>query len=117
MVYRFDVQYHCWRVYALAVAAEGAGYRWKGGGGDGGEEEVAEVGASFPESVREGWRTGLTDEDRERTATNIQLISDLCDLTVPSTALGYANLDDGIVGLAGTVSSLIGVWTTWKKTA
>lgn len=54
---------------------------------------------------------------RERNATNLQLISDLCDLTVPSAALGFANLDDGIVGLAGTVSSLIGVWTTWKKTA
>ncbi|KAL8816520.1 MAG: hypothetical protein Q9223_004483 [Gallowayella weberi] len=34
-----------------------------------------------------------------------------------SSALGYANLDDGIVGLAGTVSSLIGVWGTWKRTA
>ncbi|KAI9844625.1 MAG: Peroxisomal membrane protein PMP27 [Sclerophora amabilis] len=55
--------------------------------------------------------------DRERSATTIQLVSDLCDLTVPSAALGYANLDDGFVGLAGTVSSLIGVWSQWKKTA
>ncbi|KAM0794907.1 peroxisomal biogenesis factor 11 [Usnea florida] len=54
---------------------------------------------------------------KERNTTNLQLISDLCDLTIPSSALGYANLDDGIVGLAGTVSSLIGVWSTWKKTA
>lgn len=54
---------------------------------------------------------------RERAATNLQLISDVCDLTIPSSALGYANLDDGIVGLAGTVSSLIGVWGAWKKTA
>lgn len=54
---------------------------------------------------------------RERASTNLQLISDLCDLTIPSTALAYTNLDDGIVGLAGTVSSLIGVWGTWKKTA
>jgi peroxin-11B len=54
---------------------------------------------------------------RERSAANIQLISDLCDLTIPSSALGYVNLDDGIVGIAGTVSSLIGVWSTWKKTA
>ena len=54
--------------------------------------------------------------NRERTSTNIQLVSDLCDLTVPGSALGYVNLDDGIVGLAGTVSSLIGVWTAWKKT-
>lgn len=54
---------------------------------------------------------------RERTSTNLQLISDLCDLTVPGSALGYASFDDGIVGLAGTVSSLIAVWGTWKKTA
>ena len=54
---------------------------------------------------------------RERASTHIQLVQDLCDLTIPSAALSYANLDDGIVGLAGTASSLIGVWTTWKKTA
>ena len=41
----------------------------------------------------------------------------LFDLTVPATAVGIANLDDGIVGLAGTVSSLIGVWSQWRKTA
>ena len=54
---------------------------------------------------------------RERNATNLQLISDVCDLTVPMSALGYVVLDDGIVGLAGTVSSLIGLWKTWKQTA
>ncbi len=59
----------------------------------------------------------LTPSCRERTSTNLQLVSDLCDLTIPSTALGYANPDDGLVGLAGTVSSLIGVWSAWKKTA
>jgi peroxin-11B len=55
--------------------------------------------------------------NRQRTAANIQLISDICDLTVPGSALGYVNLDDGIVGLAGTVSSLIGVYSVWQKTA
>ncbi|KAF2837554.1 peroxisomal biogenesis factor 11 [Patellaria atrata CBS 101060] len=54
---------------------------------------------------------------RERNATNLQLVSDVCDIMVPAFALGYANLDDGIVGLAGTLSSLIGVWSVWKKTA
>jgi peroxin-11B len=54
---------------------------------------------------------------RERAAINLQLLSDLCDLTVPSSAIGLANFDDGIVGLAGTVSSLIGVYSQWKKTA
>lgn len=53
----------------------------------------------------------------ERAAARIQLVSDLCDLTIPVSALGYVNLDDGIVGIAGTVSSLIGVWSSWKKTA
>lgn len=55
----------------------------------------------------------------ERAAVNLQLVSDLCDLTVPVFGLGYGNglLDDGIVGLAGTVSSLIGVLGQWQKTA
>ncbi|KAJ5495817.1 hypothetical protein N7539_000933 [Penicillium diatomitis] len=55
--------------------------------------------------------------EKERAAARIQLISDLCDLTVPASALGFAQLDDGLVGLAGTVSSLIGVWSQWRKTA
>lgn len=55
--------------------------------------------------------------DRERQATSIQLLMDFCDITVPASALGYANIDDGAVGLLGVTSSLIGVWSTWKKTA
>ncbi|EDN09874.1 peroxin 11 [Histoplasma capsulatum] len=55
--------------------------------------------------------------EKERTAVLTQLVSDFCDLTIPSTSLGYINLDDGIIGLAGTVSSLIGVRTAWRKTA
>lgn len=61
-------------------------------------------------------RDALTP-DRQRNASNIQLISDICDLSIPSSALGYANLDDGIVGLAGTVSSVLGVYAIWQKTA
>ncbi|KAI1429878.1 peroxisomal biogenesis factor 11 [Xylaria sp. FL1777] len=53
----------------------------------------------------------------ERYASRLQLLSDLCDLTAPTSALGWANLDDGLVGLAGTVSSLIGIYNQWKKTA
>lgn len=54
---------------------------------------------------------------REQAATKLQLLSDVCDFTVPSSALGFVNLDDGIVGLAGTVSSLIGLSAAWLKTA
>jgi hypothetical protein len=45
------------------------------------------------------------------------LTSDLCDLTVPLSALAWVNFDDGLVGIAGTVSSLIGMYLQWKKTA
>jgi len=55
--------------------------------------------------------------ERENNAVRMQLISDLCDLTIPIAALGWLDLDEGIVGLAGTVSSLIGVCGVWKKTA
>lgn len=54
---------------------------------------------------------------KEANAVKVQLVSDLCDITIPSAALGWANFDDGFVGLAGTVSSLLGVWGVWKKTA
>ncbi|RKF78483.1 Peroxisomal membrane protein PMP30A [Golovinomyces cichoracearum] len=55
--------------------------------------------------------------ERERAAINLQLISDLCDLMIPTSAIGLLSFDDGLVGLAGTVSSLIGVYVQWKKTA
>jgi hypothetical protein len=54
---------------------------------------------------------------RERSAARIQLLSDVCDLAVPLSAVGILNLDDGLVGISGTVSSLIGVWSQWRKTA
>lgn len=53
----------------------------------------------------------------ERSAAQTQLISDLCDLFVPLSALGYIKVDDGVVGLAGCVSSLIGLTAQWSKTA
>lgn len=53
----------------------------------------------------------------ERAAARVQLVSDLCDLTIPASAIGAVKLDDGLVGIAGTVSSLIGVWAQWKRTA
>lgn len=54
---------------------------------------------------------------RERSQSRMQLLCDLCDLTVPVSGLNWLSLDDGIVGITGTVSSLVGVYTQWKKTA
>ncbi|KAF7616394.1 hypothetical protein AFLA_009890 [Aspergillus flavus NRRL3357] len=65
-------------------------------------------------------RERYSDENKcakERSDAWIQLISDLCDLTVPGKSLGCAAFNDGLVGLAGTMSSLIGAWSQWKKTA
>lgn len=58
---------------------------------------------------------GMLTKYRQRAALNLQLISDLCDLTVPTSALGWTKFDDGFVGLAGTTSSLIGLYGVWKK--
>ncbi|CAI7588818.1 unnamed protein product [Penicillium bialowiezense] len=55
--------------------------------------------------------------EKERSAARIQLFSDVCDLAAPLSAVGILNLDDGIVGISGTISSLIGVWSQWRKTA
>ncbi|KAF1984827.1 peroxisomal membrane protein-like protein [Aulographum hederae CBS 113979] len=56
----------------------------------------------------------LASEQKSKT---IQLIQDLLDLCSPTAALGYTNFDDGFCGIAGTISSLIGVRSQWKKTA
>ena len=68
--------------------------------------------SSDPEKVVE-----MKKVEKELNAIKVQLVSDLCDITIPVTALGWVQLDDGIVGLAGTTSSLLGVWSQWKKTA
>ncbi|KAH7397480.1 peroxisomal biogenesis factor 11 [Pyrenochaeta sp. MPI-SDFR-AT-0127] len=68
--------------------------------------------SSDPEKVVEKKKV-----EKELNAVKIQLLSDFCDITIPSSALGWVDLDDGIVGLAGTTSSLLGVWGQWKKTA
>ncbi|KAI9736501.1 MAG: Peroxisomal membrane protein PMP27 [Claussenomyces sp. TS43310] len=97
--------YRAWFAGLICSALGGLYFRYKLG------EREAAVSKEDGEGVVESKRI-----QKERAALNLQLISDLCDMTVPTAALGLANLDDGIVGLAGTVSSLIGVYGVWKKT-
>ena len=59
----------------------------------------------------------LTFLNSERAASRKQLLCDLCDLCVPTSALGWIPFDDGVVGLTGTLSSIIGIIAQWKKTA
>ncbi|ODA82248.1 hypothetical protein RJ55_00755 [Drechmeria coniospora] len=76
------------------------------------KQREAKIDRKDGEGVVESKRIAI-----ERSVSQLQLISDIADLTVPTSALGWIGFDDGFVGLAGTLSSLIGVYTQWKKTA
>jgi len=55
--------------------------------------------------------------------TKVQMLSDMCDWVIPAYTLGMVggkgrfSVDEGAVGLAGMVSSLVGVRGQWRKTA
>jgi len=53
--------------------------------------------------------------EREWHAARLQLMSDCCDICLPATSLGLLGLDDGMLGLAGSTSSLIGLYNAWEK--
>lgn len=55
---------------------------------------------------------------KERRDTLKQLVTDVCDICAPIYALGWStSLDEGLVGLLGTLSSVMGVMSQWQKTA
>ncbi|BFZ60235.1 hypothetical protein YB2330_001262 [Saitoella coloradoensis] len=62
-------------------------------------------------------KTDVKKLDRESNAASYQLLQDLLDVTIPGSGLGLLPLDDGVVGVAGVVSSILGAKTQWKKTA
>jgi peroxin-11B len=43
----------------------------------------------------------------------LRLVWDSLDILIPATGLGYLNLDDGIVGIAGLITSYLGVQALW----
>ncbi|KAJ5227612.1 uncharacterized protein N7469_007618 [Penicillium citrinum] len=55
--------------------------------------------------------------NRERSNTSGQLIATVCDLIIPISELKLININDGLVGMTGFISSLIGIWFQWRKTA
>jgi len=48
-------------------------------------------------------------------STRYQFIQDLFDFVLPMSSLGYFNLNEGVLGLAGLASSLMGLQTQKKK--
>lgn len=75
-------------------------------------QREAKVDKKDGEGVVESKRITL-----ERAASRKQLLCDLCDICVPGSGLGWLPLDDGVVGLTGTLSSVLGIVAQWKSTA
>ncbi|CAG8612115.1 13848_t:CDS:2 [Acaulospora morrowiae] len=44
-----------------------------------------------------------------------QFITDILDILIPATALGHIKVEDGLVGLAGVISSVLGAQSQWNK--
>lgn len=50
----------------------------------------------------------------EKHDVGLHLVWDLADTTIPLTALGYVNFDDGFVGLAGLFTSVLALKGLWN---
>ncbi|GAA5841332.1 hypothetical protein JCM9279_000616 [Rhodotorula babjevae] len=51
----------------------------------------------------------------QQAATRYQLVQDSLDILIPSGTLGYHSLNDGVIGLAGTVTSFMGLRSQVNK--
>ncbi|KAG0293921.1 Peroxisomal membrane protein PMP27 [Dissophora globulifera] len=67
------------------------------------------------ESEKSNARTELKALAKEQHSVSTQLLQDGLDMLLPSTALGYLNLDDGALGLIGTTTAIMGAQTQWRK--
>ncbi|GAB5592708.1 Peroxisomal membrane protein PMP27 [Umbelopsis nana] len=52
---------------------------------------------------------------KEKEEATFQLIQDGLDIIIPSSTLGWINVDEGLVGIVGTITSIMGGQTQWKK--
>lgn len=51
----------------------------------------------------------------EQSKILFELIQDSLDVIIPGSILEYIPVSNGVVGLAGTVTSLMGVYGAWPK--
>ncbi|KAG5368622.1 Peroxisomal membrane protein [Yarrowia sp. C11] len=61
--------------------------------------------------------TSAKKNAKDAAAAQKQLVWDLLDFSIPLTSLGYLHLDDGLVGLAGFATGIMGVQKAWAATA
>ena len=54
---------------------------------------------------------------REIYATKYQLAQDVLDALIPAGSLGYLPfMDEGMIGIAGVITSVLGGYAQWIKT-
>jgi len=54
--------------------------------------------------------------EKQRGATRYQLLQDSLDIWLPATNLEFANLNDGVLGAIGTITSIMALRLNWAKT-
>lgn len=64
-------------------------------------------------SEKEHDSASLKKAQKEAKDAFTRLVWDSLDVLIPATGLGYLNLDDGIVGIAGLITSYLGVRALW----
>ncbi|KAI8972384.1 peroxisomal biogenesis factor 11 [Pilobolus umbonatus] len=52
---------------------------------------------------------------KDKLAVKFQFVQDSFDIIIPSTGLGFLNVDEGVVGIAGMITSLLGMRSQWNK--
>ncbi|EJD03852.1 PEX11-domain-containing protein [Fomitiporia mediterranea MF3/22] len=58
-----------------------------------------------------------TAVEKERKVMRSQFVIDLLDVWIPATNLGYVNLNDGVLGLFGFITSVMALRTQWAAAA
>ena len=48
-------------------------------------------------------------------AVRLQMLQDACDIVNPGTSTGWFSFNEGVIGAAGTLSSLLGARSQWIK--
>ncbi|KAI3622802.1 peroxisomal biogenesis factor [Moniliophthora roreri] len=65
-------------------------------------------------SEKAGTETRLSTVAAARNATRQQLTIDMLDLWIPATNIGLTNLNDGVLGIFGLITSLIAAQAQWE---
>lgn len=60
-------------------------------------------------------RVELNQIAADTKAVRLQMLQDACDWVNPGSSTGWVNFNDGVIGAAGTVSSLLGARSQWIK--